>query len=40
MNVYAKAEAMIRARAATRRNLEACVTLGLWVLRTHGPYEA
>jgi hypothetical protein len=42
MNVYEQAEALLRARLVTatgkvRRNVEACVALGIWLLRQHGP---
>ncbi len=45
MNIYEQAEALLRARLVTatgkvRRNAEACVKLGLWLLRRHGPYGA
>ena len=45
MNVYEQAEALLRARLVTatgkvRRNAEACVALGLWLLRRHGPHGA
>ncbi len=38
MNVYERSEALLRARLSARRNREACVLLGLWLLRKHGPY--
>ncbi len=42
MNVYEQAETLLRARLVTaagkvRRNAEACVALGIWLLRRHGP---
>ena len=45
MNVYEQAEALLRARLVTaagkvRRNAEACVALGIWLLRRHGPHGA
>src|SRR5918997_5548520 len=45
MDIYEQAEALLRARLVTtagkvRRNAEACVALGLWLLRRHGPCGA
>ncbi len=45
MDIYEQAEALLRARLVTaagkvRRNAEACVALGLWLLRRHGPHGA
>lgn len=39
MNVWEKAEALLRRLLGKRRNRENCVRLGLWLLRQHGPYE-
>ena len=39
MSVWEKVEACLRRLLAGRKNADACVRLGMWLLRQHGPYQ-